>query len=450
MWYSEPPPMERLPADEILSAVASLERALAEERFRSVAGIAREPDLGTLFARHAVAAHRQTAADLREAGEARLADRVAALRAERVAAVHEESWRMREASEPALVDDAWRREDDRALRLAGHARLEEAVARCAPPREAWSEALASARVEVGLAPPTALASEAERLLAETEEPYRDVLGWLARRELGLAPWPRGDLRRADILRLSDLPGYDGIFRAPLLSAELRGALAVLGRDPAALRVDETARSGKWPGAHALGDRVSFAPRGGAGDFLGLFAAAAESLAHSGFRGRPEARDPALAPGAGFAVAALLLDGGWLSSHLGVEKRHRGDLVRALAWRELFALRCLAAALGVASAAEAGRSGQEHAERHREALTRASGAAWPEGFAARDSDASALAARLRGRAIGAALGGLLLERYDEDWWRNPRAREALSGIVAAGSFPEATPLSLAGKALLAKL
>jgi hypothetical protein len=55
----------------------------------------------------------------------------------------------------------------------------------------------------------------------------------------------------------------------------------------------------------------------------------------------------------------------------------------------------------------------------------------------------------GFAAGERLRGELRERFDEDWWRNPRAPEHLAGLLAAGRFPETDgpPAAAAGRGLV---
>jgi hypothetical protein len=80
------------------------------------------------------------------------------------------------------------------------------------------------------------------------------------------------------------------------------------------------------------------------------------------------------------------------------------------------------------------------------------ASWPHGLAARDGDAGAAAAALQGAARGERLRHTLVERYDEDWWKNPRSFEALgTWLAAGGAWPDEEPkLALAAEALVAKI
>src|SRR5512138_1362554 len=90
--------MDALEMDQLARGVDALVSALDDERRRHVAGIEAEPALARLFAERSRVAHRDTIAALREGGFADLAGRVAALRAERAAAEHEEAWRAAEAA----------------------------------------------------------------------------------------------------------------------------------------------------------------------------------------------------------------------------------------------------------------------------------------------------------------------------------------------------------------
>ena len=77
------------------------------------------------------------------------------------------------------------------------------------------------------------------------------------------------------------------------------------------------------------------------------------------------------------------------------------------------------------------------------------ASWPDGFASRDADAEAHRTALAGAAWAAGIRNDLRERFDEDYWRNPRTGEALAGRLAAGSpgpETERPPLARAAEAL----
>jgi hypothetical protein len=438
--------MDSAEVDLLAREVDALAAEIEEERFRHVAGLEPEPALARLFAARPRVAHRDTVAALRAAGNAGLASRVAALRAERAQAEDEEAWREQDskASAPgpdgpvalAAAERALLAESDRARCHALARAAAQAAEAPARRREAAAETRARARAEGGLLPDWEAVVRGDEALAASDDAYRDVLAWSARRELGLAPRPHGDLSRADLLHLLALARWDGLFREGMLPVALVRTWERLGLDLARVAIDDAPRPARWNGAHVLGPRVAFGRRGGAGDWQDLFRAAGEALANA--HHRPHRRDPVLAAAIGAVLAGLLLEPRFLAERAEVERRHAADLVRDLALRELLRLRASAAALRVAVEVERGLSGAAWREAHREALASAALASWEGVWASRDVDAPALAASLAGAGAAARLREELRDRYDEDWWRNPRTAAHLAGLLAAGSLPwEAT-------------
>jgi hypothetical protein len=450
--------MDAAELDALRAEMDALAADLELERYRHVAGIEPSPSLAPLFRARSRAAHRDTAARLRELGEPALAGRVASLRAERAAAEEEERWRAADAAavargpagEMPLSAALARipREPDRALRHALARSAADAWAPSMARREAAAEIRARARAEVGLAPDWEKVLEADALLSATDDAYRDVLSWLSRQE-DLLPLPAGDLERADLLFLLALPGLDGLFPAGMLALTLREALAPLGLPLGRIRIDDGERPGRWPGAHAFGHRVSVRRQGGAADWEGLLDAAGQALAAA--LGPPASvRDPSLPFTLGALLSGLLLERGFLERRLGADRKILPDVVRLLALRRLFALRARAAALRVAAEVERGTSGAAWRSAHREALTLAARAAWPEGLAARDGDGPEALAALRGAARAERLRAEWVERLDEDWWRNPRAADAVAGLLAGSPVEPEPPLALAGEALAKRM
>ncbi|HEX9306216.1 MAG TPA: hypothetical protein VF894_01920 [Anaeromyxobacter sp.] len=451
--------MDRGEMDEVAREVDALVAALDEERFRHVAGIEGEPALARPFAVRARAAHRETVRTLRESGDAPLADRVAALRAERAQAELEERWRSAEAAAAgvgpdgraalAALEAAVPRERDPSRRRALAAAAAEALARAASAREEAVEVRARARAEVGLAPDWRAVVLGDVALAASDDAWRDVLPFTARRELGGVP-PEG-LSRADLLHALALTRWDGLFRSGMLPVAAKLTLEPLGVDLGRVRIDDAERPGKWPGAHAVGARISFRARGGGADWQDLLAAVGRALAAGAHP--PSARAPDFGEALAWILGALLLEPRWLAERADVDRRHAKDVVRDLALRRLLALRADGAALRVAVEVERGLSGAAWREAHRAALHAATSATWEGVRAARDGDAAALAARLCGAEAGEELRRELVERFDEDWWRNPRTAAHLAGLLAAGRLPRAEappPGGLAARHLVSRL
>jgi hypothetical protein len=288
-------------------------------------------------------------------------------------------------------------------------------------------------VEGGLAPDWRAVVEGDAVLAASDEAWRDVLAWTARRELGMKPVPQGNLARADLLRILGLKRWSGLFRDGMLTIDLRWALERLGLDLTRVRIDADRRSAKWPGVHSLGARISFRPHGGVADWLGLFDAAGRSLAasyHPHHR-----RDAAFGHALGWLLSSLLLEPRFLVDRCDLDRRDAPDLLRALRLRRLFSLRARSAALRIASEVERGMSGAAWREGYRDAMTSALGATWDGVRAARDADGSAHRSALAGAGQGEALRRSFVERFDEDWWLNPRTAEHLAALVTEGRLPE---------------
>jgi hypothetical protein len=440
--------------------VDALERELAAERFRTVAGMDPSPALQAIFRARSRAAHRETANALRERGDAALASRVAALRAERAAAADEEAWRAAESAATADGPEGARplaeaeaaavAEADRGRRRRLASAAARAIGAAAGAGEAAAERRAAARAEGGLTPPWEDVVEADAALAASDDAWHDVLSWLAARD-GLAPAPEGDLERADLLHLLRLGRWSGHFRPGMLPLRLREALGGLGLPLAPVRVDAEDRPGKWPGVHVLEARVSFRRGGGPLDWVGLFQAAGHASAAG--LSSPSSRDPAFPFAMGALAASLLSEPRFLERSLDVPRREARDLARAVALGALFELRARAAALRVAAEVERGTSGRAWRAAHREALSAAARAAWPDGLAARDARAGEHQAALRGAAWGDRLRADLLERFDEDFWRNPRTAPWIAGVLAAGRAgpeKERPPLASAAEALARRM
>jgi hypothetical protein len=434
--------------ESLARTLDALVSALEEERSRHEAGLEPEPALHRLFSPRGAAAHPEMVKRLRAAGDEPMARRVASLRAEWHAAEQEEGWRAAEAAAVvegpdgrvplAEAERALPLERDRPRRLALARAIAAALEGPAGPREAAAEVRARARAESGLPPDWGTVVEGDQLLAATDDAWRDLLGFAARRDLGLLPAPAGDLGRADLLHLTAFPALDGLLRPAALAAAVRSAAADLGLDLEEVRVDEPAAAGAWPGARAHGRRILFRAAGGLADWTALLDALGRALAAA--HHPPHARDAAFGPALGGLLAGLCLEPAWLSARLELSRARVPEVLRALGLRRLLHLRCAGAALRVAVEVERGLSGQAWREAHREALSSALLAGWDGVRAARDAEAAPLAATVRGFAEGERLRAALRERFDEDWWRNPRTRDHLAGLLAAGRLPDGEPAS----------
>jgi hypothetical protein len=184
--------------------------------------------------------------------------------------------------------------------------------------------------------------------------------------------------------------------------------------------------------------------------------AALHAAHAGADAPGEARyagDAAVRLGVGRLFAGLLGDEGWLRRYAGLDRaraeavrRHAGFVALREARREAAALRLAVAVLGgEVPASEAADAGVV-------LVHEATGARAPAADLVDDAAPWLRpAARVRGALFAAWAADALRERFDEDWWRNPRAGPWVAAELCAGgnvappAGPFARPASDAGGA-----
>ncbi|HEY8367946.1 MAG TPA: hypothetical protein VIM86_01380, partial [Thermodesulfobacteriota bacterium] len=128
-------------------------------------------------------------------------------------------------------------------------------------------------------------------------------------------------------------------------------------------------------------------------------------------------------------------------HLGLGRDQLDDYLRFAHFERLYIVRRYGAKLayelelhadGGAASAPGSERGRRLAERYREALHRAVGVDYPAENYLADVDPGFYSARyLRAWMFEAQLRDVLEERFDEDWFRNPRAGTFLAGLWAEG-------------------
>lgn len=283
----------------------------------------------------------------------------------------------------------------------------------------------------GDAPDTRSALGAE-WLARTAAEWDDTLAERARRTLAL---PARELRAADLPAVF-ASGDDGAgVRGSALAAMARTQLAAMGVDPdaggrvraglfgAAYGEPARALAVRVPGEVYLLMRPSTAPDAPRVylDALGQAVHQAHADPALPFEARWQAGETVvLASGALFAT--LLRDRGWLRRYAGLSGAALEGAARAAAFRELAAVRTAAARAAVSAAAygdvvSLGDVEGVYVERMQAAL----GVAPDPGDAMAELDAPfAVGEPLRGALLAGVLAAELRERFDEDWWRNPRA------------------------------
>jgi hypothetical protein len=307
------------------------------------------------------------------------------------------------------------------------------------------------RLPAGLVPAEAppprdpLTEACEGFLLRTDGVAKDLGAWILHRHSGAQA---RDLSFHDVLSLvyaprpfaSAFPRGEMLRTCQRWAEQLRLDLGAGG----CVRIDDDDRPAKPLGARAVAVdpphdvRVCLLPAVGPGALRDLLAAIGRALLRAG--PPPDAppedlwlSDAGLDHACEGLFAFLLLDPRWIKRCAQADLSR--DDERAIAIAHLFEARIRAArALASREAHVAGFSARA-ATASRELFQRACGAALPAGLALRDLDPwLAPFADLRGKAFAASLWRNLRERYDEDFWRNPRAGAAIQGLFARGGRP----------------
>ncbi|HEX7125375.1 MAG TPA: hypothetical protein VF406_06280 [Thermodesulfobacteriota bacterium] len=452
-------------------------RDAAEEEYENLAGKRTESRLAEVYARHARLAEHDVVAEVasrRDTAGGPLAEFLVGLYAGRAAAAVADRLLAAEAAatldlpgEPLTYRNAAvaiRNEADRSRREA-IARTKAAVdARLVPIRaELWARTY-EALAEVGHADYVAMCagfsgidypSLASRLAAftrETDDVYRDHLAYYLKKSVG--PTPGGPASH-DLARLLRAPQLDALFPKGDLLPVAEKTAAGLGLTLGAggrITVDDEARPGKTPRAFCMPIEVPnrivlvVMPQGGQDDWRAFLHELGHALhfAHAAPDLPVEARylgDNSVTEGFAFLVEHLMHAKPWLRRHLGLGRDQLDDYLRFAHFERLYIVRRYGAKLayeldlhadGGAASAPGGERARRLADRYREALHRAVGVDYPVESYLADVDPGFYSARyLRAWMFEAQLRDTLEERFDEDWFRNPRAGTFLTGLWAEG-------------------
>jgi len=286
----------------------------------------------------------------------------------------------------------------------------------------------------------ALGSACAVLLEETEGLYREALGRLARRRLGL---PVGELTRADVGWLFRADGWDAAFTPDALIPTAERHMSDLGlaaRREGRVVFDTEERPAKQPRAFCVPVRVPdevylvLRPRGGHTDYRTFWHELGHAMHFAAIPGSApfHARwlgDNSVTEGFAMLWDHLTIDRGWLGHYTPLAGLD--DLVFELAVNELYMLRRYAAKLGYElwlHRSDLGQPGPEYAQR----LTDATLVRYPEEDALLDVDPAFYSARyLRAWQLEGTWAEVFQERYDEDWWRNPAAGTLVDDLMSRG-------------------
>jgi hypothetical protein len=294
-----------------------------------------------------------------------------------------------------------------------------------------------------------LAREGERFLEETRDLYLDLLGWhlpsLAGVRLGKA-WS------GDGARLEAAPAYDALLAGGERGRHFLGALGEAGLDPSAegrLHIEWEAYLGS-AGAVCRPKRVpadvllAVSTRSGRPAVASFLHACGVALHHAYTDAElpVEQRclgDDSVPEASGALFASLLRSPNFLARIYDFAAGRAQDYRRLEVLCTLLAVRRDVARLSYSLAMYCGDVG---AGAYADTLTEATGLGHDARAAAWDTDVEfAPARRLRAVQLAALYATGLRNRYDEDWFRNPRAGEYLRDLFSHGRRYTAAELAV---------
>jgi hypothetical protein len=307
----------------------------------------------------------------------------------------------------------------------------------------------------------ALAAECEGVLAQTEDAYRDVLGYVLKK---LDPSLKiGAARRHDLQRAAGAPWMAEHFRREELLPAVTRCLMDMGLPPNAegrILLDTEERPGKTTRAFVADLKVPddirlvVRPGGGLDDFFSLLHeyGHAQQLAHVSRAAPVEERrlgDLSVTEGYAYLFDHLLLDEAWHRRYLRLPQATAREAARIAAFNNMFLLRRYCAKLPYEIALYQRGPERPMAEEYEERMANALFVGVHRGFYLYDVDPQLYATRyLRAWAFEARLHSVLQERYNEDFWRNPAAGTWLKDLFSRGQRDDASAIAheLGGKSL----
>lgn len=279
----------------------------------------------------------------------------------------------------------------------------------------------------------ALVGECQDFLRDTQAMWDDVFAETVRRKAGIEPH---EATRADALAILRGREFDRHFPSASMESAVQRQMAEMGVDATAtghVRYDTGEREGKRARAFCAPVRIPsevylvLRPHGGQSDYRTLLHELGHAL-HFGYT-RPDypfeyrwLGDNSITESYAMLFDHLLQDRGWLARYTELGPSQMASFLRAVGFEELQFLRRYAAKLIYENALYAGELRWDALpDLYVETLTSATGFRYDTADAFVDVDPRFYAARyLRAWQLQALLGETLTERFDEDWYRNPRA------------------------------
>ena len=282
-------------------------------------------------------------------------------------------------------------------------------------------------------PLLSLKAECEAFLRQTDSLWQEVFPEFTRRVLGMEP---ADVTRADALALFRARDFDAYFPSERMESAIRGQVREMGIDPLAagrITLDTSEREGKRARAFCSPVRVPnevylvLRPHGGQTDWMTLLHELGHAL-HFAYM-RPDLAfeyrwlgDNSITEAYAMLFDHRIKDPGWLKRYTELGTSRLPAFMRSTGFEELQFLRRYCAKLIYEVELYGGAVRWESLpDLYVELLTNATTFRYNRADAFVDVDPRFYAARyLRAWQLQALVAETLVERYDEDWWRNPRA------------------------------
>jgi hypothetical protein len=278
-----------------------------------------------------------------------------------------------------------------------------------------------------------LEAECRTCLSETRAMWDELLPGAVRRSLGV---PVSELTRADALALFRAREFDQFFPAETMQDVVVRQMADMRIDARAsgrIRYDTGEREGKRSRAFCSPVRIPeevylvMRPHGGQTDYQTLLHELGHALHFANMRADYPfeyrwAGDNSVTESYAMLFDHLLQNHRWLLRYTGVTRREMATFLRAAALEELHYLRRYCAKLIYEVELYGGRIGWESLpDLYVDTLSGATSFRYRASDAFVDVDARFYSARyLRAWQLGALLAEALTDRFDEDWFRNPKA------------------------------
>jgi hypothetical protein len=280
---------------------------------------------------------------------------------------------------------------------------------------------------------TDLRTQCEQFLRDTQAAWDETAPEFIKRILGIEP---REATRADALALFRAQAFDGYFPAREMEERVQGQVREMGVDPLAagrIVLDTGEREGKRARAFCAPVRVPeevylvLRPHGGQSDWSTFLHELGHAL-HFAYI-RPDypfeykwVGDNSVTEGYAMLFDGLMQDSGWLKRYTDLGEPRVPAFTRSAGFEELhFMRRYCAKFIYETHLYGGGERWESLPDLYVDLLTKATTFQYGRSEAFVDVDPGYYSARyLRAWQLQALLNETLTERYDADWWRNPRA------------------------------